>query len=703
MAEMDRRTFMAICSAVGGGLVSNTGHANRSPLSQNDYIPPEIFPKTQLVKSLTTAPLKDDITWDERTFFTCFQGLVNRKEPRIYFIRDEDDRHWLEFYKTRYGTGYEIIDDPYALTEMFAEELKGYVVYDTNMLDSANVATVLGSLEDAVPVSEELVARLQAAGLSEVDNLVGRWTNRYDAYRWALAELFPRCNPRLLAGACVDVPHWPSHSIWLRDYLIAHKIFTFDLSASLRDREDFKLLNQICEKAVSPGCVMGWRCMRNLEQEYVAVAAHHGLFVLCCLGTLNLSVHSAIAKPKRSFVQSHKKPTDIGEVQKKVYISFMNTDGDALWSMLRCQGGRFKDEEHGSFPYTWGFLPMAYDLMPGVAQYNYESLTENDYFAAPASGVAYTYPHLHPRPRDFLRLTRYYMEKTGLRTVYVTNWYRDHWWNEVDVPGFVTALREELPDCLGYVRGMSESAFEKHYIGGGPPYVFFGEGIHRNSDVYTTITDFANANPIRPLFIYCLVNHTVTLARMKEAIDRFPKEEYELVRLDELLLLIDKAFGKGLIPGDDLYPEKAGLKKLMTKEAHEQWPETRDAILAHSARSKLTAEEFRVQVKEPRLDPVLNRSATSLADTIAFDVVWDSMKLVRLALNLKGIYVNNKGKAVGDFADVFGDVDEAAVVPEIWEVWERWLEQPVSYEQACDMAHRLGLLTRALDKELEIT
>jgi hypothetical protein len=124
------------------------------------------------------------------------------------------------------------------------------------------------------------------------------------------------------------------------------------------------------------------------------------------------------------------------------------------------------------------------------------------------------------------------MQNTGLRAVHMTNWDDEHWWQEVDLPGFVKLLREELPDCLGYVRGLGESAFERHYIGGGPPYIFCGEGIHRDSDVYSTITDFVNANRNRPLFIFSLVNFNVSLKRMKEAIDRFPKDQYRLVRLD---------------------------------------------------------------------------------------------------------------------------------------------------------------------------
>lgn len=695
MNTFDRRTFLRYCSASGVSLLHNPQLARAFSSSQEEYQPPPIFPELPTPKSLVAAPLGDNMTWHERTFFTCFQGLVNRREPRIYLIDSSHDRDWLEYYKTKFGIQYEIIGNPYKLIQRFAHELSGYVVYDEEMLDSANVATVLGSLKNAVPVSQQLAVRLKQSGLEEIDNLRGRWGDRLDAYEWAAATLFPDCNERLIALLCVDVPHWPSNSFCLRDYLMAHKIFTFDLSSSLRDRKDFDLLHRICSKVLSPGGILGWHCARDNEHEFVAVASSYGLFVICSTSTTNLSVHTAIPRPDKPFVQAHRKPADV-KLENKVYISFMMTDGDSTSSMLAYVTGSFSDKLRGTFPYTWGILPSAYDFMPGVAQFYYENLTENDYLVAAPTGAAYTYPHFHPDARDFLRLSRYYMDEMGLRVVHMTNWDDEHWWQEVELPRFVPLLRQELPDCIGYVRGMGESAFERHYIGGGPPYIFCGEGIHRDSDVYSTITDFVNANTNRPLFIFSLVNFSVSMKRMKDAIDKFPKDEYELVRLDELLLLIDKAFAQGLVPEDDLYPEKAEIRKLIAMEARQAWTGTCESILSHSARAKLKPEDVVAQLR----DTAFKRSDTDPADLLAFDAVWDSMKLVKLALNMRGVYVNNKGKAVADFMEAFGDLKDARVVEELWSAWLQWRKRRVSYDSACDLAHRLGLLTTALDRKL---
>ena len=357
-------------------------------------------------------------------------------------------------------------------------------------------------------------------------------------------------------------------------------------------RADVELFHAVCEAIESPGCFLGWRCTRTTEHEMVALTARHGISALCCLDVRNLSVHSAIPRTETPFTQDHKTETDMGPVEKKVYVSIMNTDGDAVWSMLRAQADRFDEPDHGSMPYTWGFLPSAVDLTPGVARYNYERRLPNDYFAAPTSGAMYTYPLLHPDPRAYLRMTRHYMQRTGLRVAYIGNWDDDSWWQEIDAPEFTEVLREEFPEALGFVRGMGESAFEKHYLRGGAPVVFCGEGFHRDSDVFRTLSEFTAANSVRPLFLFLLANHGVTLSEIKAAFDRLPKEEYCFVRLDEFFALVRKADKEGLIQGGELYPDKSGLTVLLQEEARAAWPKIIEDIQAHALRAGQTEAAF---------------------------------------------------------------------------------------------------------------
>ncbi|NUM52161.1 MAG: hypothetical protein HUU46_00815 [Candidatus Hydrogenedentes bacterium] len=699
---MDRRSFLALCSLTGAHFAASSA----VPTEPNDeeYMAAfsRMFPPLPRIRSLLAAPLPMSTDWDVVVTLTSFQGLVNRREPRVYFVRDQTDRFWLDYYVDRYGISCTDVDDPHELILRFKDELSGYVLYDTEFLDTANVATVLAGIETLLPVSPEREAKFRDWGFIRKRNLAGRWKNRYQAYRWAHRELWPLCNKQLLGAACVDRPIWPSESVWLRDYLVAHRIFTFDLSASKRDRADRKLLQSFLASAEGPGCVMGWRCARCNEHEFVGLAARYDLAVLSATDVCNLTVHAAIPKRNEPFVQSHRSAADVGDVERKVYVSFMATDGDAMSSMLRLQAGRFNDPEHGQIPFAYGFLPVTCDLMPGVAAYNFERKTDNDYFLAPSSGAMYTYPYMMPHAREYLRATRQYMNRCGQKVAYMINWDDDYWWQEMELPEFLPMLREQLPGCIGFLRGQGESAFERQFFGNGAPYIFSGEGLHRDSDVYTTFRDFIDANPIRPLFIYCLSNHTITMGKTIAGLHTFADDSIRVVRMDEFLHLVRKAVDKGMVPADDFYPDKSKLRELLRQEALPQWPAAIDRIEEHANRASRPAEDFADGLNDPLVRIILNRSATPLPDIVAFTAIWDSMLLTKLALNLRGIYVNHKASAVEDFVRVFAAVEDAKLVRTLWSLWADWDFTRASYHQASAYANRLAVLASRIGKVMAI-
>jgi hypothetical protein len=687
---IDRRGFLGFCTGAGLSVVMPA-----AGWAEVEEAIPDVFPALPQPRKLLAVPMAPDLPLDERLLVTTLQGLVNRTRPRMYVVQDKIDAHWLEYYNDRYGITHDTMESLDRAIADFAPTTEGYIVYDDAMLDSANVATSMSGVWNVLPVSERLAPRMRDLGLKEYDNFVGRWKNRYEAYRWALEHVFPHCSPNLLGAVCVDLPHWPSDSNFHYDYLAAQRMFTFDLSARVRDREDVALFHEICERTTGPGCIMGWRCTRCPEHEFVALAARHNLGVLCCLSTRNLTVHASIPNADKPYRQKHRGPSEVRKVENKTYISFINTDGDATWSMLQGHSGRVLDPEYGTLPYTWGILPYAWDLMPGVLQFIYEKKTKNDYFVAASAGALYTYPHLLPDPRAYLRLTRHYMDKTGLNIPYFTNWDDDHWWQEVELPSFVELAREAMPDTLGFVRGMGESAFERDFLDGGAPYIYCGEGIHRDSDVYQTLKDFIDANSIRPLFICCINNHSVKLDEYTKAMKKL-SSDVELVNLDELMSMIQVAHTNGQVTGEDLYPEKTELKKLLQIEARAAWPSVRDGILDRAERARLSEQEFVRQKDDPVVSLILERSSTPPADIVAFDAVYDAMALTKAALNLKGIYVNEKAKGARDFLDVFGDLPDAGLIRELWELWLHWHETPMPYEKGAGYAIRTGELAKSI-------
>ena len=62
-----------------------------------------IFPVFKPVRALTVLDARP-YSWEEQFTLVCLQGLVNRKEPRIFLVfNDHDDRKWLEIYRKTYG------------------------------------------------------------------------------------------------------------------------------------------------------------------------------------------------------------------------------------------------------------------------------------------------------------------------------------------------------------------------------------------------------------------------------------------------------------------------------------------------------------------------------------------------------------------------------------------------------------------------
>jgi len=686
---MDRRDFFKCLAASAGVFTLNLNMHCQSTVSAYNTLPKGTMPR-----KLWAVKITDKMNWYEKTFLTCFQGLINRKQTLIYLLHSEQDEFWLKYYKEAFGVDYELFDNVNIVLNELKDQIAGYIVYDPIIPHSLNLAATLGSINNAVPISSDMENSILYLNLKKIDDLRGRWKDMYKAYEWALDNAMKQCNSRVMAQLCVHAPHWPSSTFANRDYTVAHKILSIDISSSERDKRDYELLRKIYN-AYQPGTlVLGWHCVRDKEHEAIALSSEFGHYGMCTLRTANLTVHSSIklqndvSLTKRSLKKNELK------VEDKVYIAYMTTDGDAAWFVQNLIHTDWANPLHGRFKYNWGFLPMAYDLMPGMVNYYSENMLANDFFVAGPSGATYTYPHLHPHPEYFLLLSKYYMEKCGLTTVHITNWHDRDWWQEVDLPKYHDLLCENLPNCIGYVRGMGESAFEKHYIAGGKPYIFCGEGIHKGSDIYQTMKDFIEACPNRPLFIYNLVNHTIPMDHIKKAMDRLPDGTIELVHLDELLLLIEKAFQEGKI-GEDLYPDKEGLQKILAQEARQAWPAFYQELL-----------DFKLQFQEGEKIYIEKISETQIGlehiDSgafLAFTTIWHAMKLVKLALESLGIYVNHKATATKDFMNKFGQLPDAAIMVDLQELWDKWHQKSVTFKEAQILADRMVKIAEHLNNQ----
>ena len=650
------------------------------------------FPFGSRPKQIFAVPV-DSLEYHTRILLTCLQGLVNRRETRIYLNASAREQFWLDYYQKELSCQVETVPHWQSLFTLFSSELKEYILYDPSWPHSLNLATMIGAIHNLLPVSRTLEDQVKSFLAPSPIDAIRPARDTYSAYQWALKEWRPKCHPDLMAQLCVHHPHWPTSTFTNRDYVIAHKIFCFDLSCSERDRIDYQRVGEIY-KAFSPGTiVMGWHCIRDTEHEAIALSSRFGHFGLCSLNTPNLTVHSSIRLPEGKTFHPPQKPGK--SLQDKTYIAFMDTDGDATWFMLDLALKDWRHPLHGKIRYNWGFLPLTYDLMPAIAKYYLENQLENDYFVAGPSGATYTYPHLHPDPAKFLQLSGEYLRKCGLTTVHITNWNDRDWWQEVDLPHFLSLLCRHLPDCVGYMRGMGESAFEPNYIDGCKPFIFCGEGIHVGSDVYQTMKDFMDANPNRPLFLFCLVNHTVPQDQIQSAVERFPEGQVELVHADELLQLIRQAYLQGKI-GSELYPAQDGNRKLLQKEARKAWPQCYKEIqeLARQIRQGETSYRQAIQ------NTPLGLERIALGDFLAFQCIGKCMELIKLTLETHGIYVNHKPTARKRFVAEFSRLKEMQTAVELDKLWQNWHQSTFSFLDAVRQAQSFIRLAEEINQLL---
>ena len=125
--------------------------------------------------------------------------------------------------------------------------------------------------------------------------------------------------------------------------------------------------------------------------------------------------------------QLTQKPIKFGSLDKKVYVSFLISDGDNfgmnLYAVIARQWGQAM---RGKVPIGWGVCPTQIELTPAAMRYWYRTATANDLFVA-MDGLGYIYPDSYGSGRadnpgqygEFLKWTGEFMRRTDQRHL----WY----------------------------------------------------------------------------------------------------------------------------------------------------------------------------------------------------------------------------------------------------------------------------------------
>jgi hypothetical protein len=369
-----------------------------------------------------------NLTREERTLLLCLQGIVNRKQPRIYLIFDDADRFWLSELQRQGATGDPItVYDPFSLITTFRDEIKGAVISDPNVYESACVGLSLAGAEDLLLATPELAARWN---LPIKEDLRGRFHGDADALHYLRTVVLPHLDPYLSCsldpvlygetGAIDQIVAARGSAFWVTGPKVQGRLPGADQAGEMAE------LRAMFAKLPLGTVVRGfWWHGDDVglgEGDGVALGSRFGKVTLVSDLINNLSVQSGVHTDRlRQKTRPAAPPLD----RTKVYLSFTMSDGDNLCTWREYFRRYFSDPVRGTFPIGWGMGPTLIDLAPTWARWYYEQATPNDEFLCDVSGVAYIYPpswatalaDRNGALRWFYGRTQEYLERMDMKTV----------------------------------------------------------------------------------------------------------------------------------------------------------------------------------------------------------------------------------------------------------------------------------------------
>lgn len=420
-----------------------TGRPKDLPYCSEPRPFPDLFPRSaEPAKELLVCDLRKERP-DVRIALLTLQGLVNRRQPRIYCLYTPVDQQWLDHMLRRGWIKGTKPATPPELLARFRDVVQGVIITDPALPASKNIATMLASVKGGLVTSATLARRF---GLPVVDDLRGRWSTSVDAYRWAFDNLWPQLNHHVIACS------WPNH-LGLHDYLVANKVFIFWLSGAIDGARsdaspdaEVRLMEELLGKMPANIPVLGYpwagRDIGIGEGPGVSLFAEFGKYLVGSIDATNLTVHSGI---RVASLRQRPAPPPPKLDPAKVYITWILSDGDNLPVLT---SGNFPqlwaDKTRGQFPIGWTISPAASMLIPDVADYYFSTETPNDVFLGAVSGVGYTYPDLYGKRYanrrrvydEFLAQTAQYLRRSDLRAQWIMNATR---------PETISRFAEQIP------------------------------------------------------------------------------------------------------------------------------------------------------------------------------------------------------------------------------------------------------------------
>ncbi len=394
------------------------------------------WPKGQALPIFATPAAPMDaievqaLTPDERITFSAMQGMVNRKQPRIFLLdagSGEGRDTWAKTPTMNLTFRSPLPREKrYDLAAKYAKEFSGLVLYDPAISPHyRNLAGTVAGLARALPVTPQVRDRLKDAGIDlkvTVDLTALKFTKPLEIYQHLLDTYWKRCEKRLIVSARPTDRGDLHHT---RDIAAAVGAAVVWLDPTIPEERDM-LRKFFGDMKAGEAIALGWY---TAERAGITTASEFGIGTLPADFFVSGSVYSGTDHQIR-IPAVPKMP----ELENKAYVALFISDGDNIQYNQHAMRQVWDRTEsiRGKFPLNWTIAPALVDIAPGMMNYYYGHSTQNDCFVTGPSGMGYMMPcntldepgapvgEFTKNPADmdgYTRLTETYLQRSGIRVI----------------------------------------------------------------------------------------------------------------------------------------------------------------------------------------------------------------------------------------------------------------------------------------------
>jgi PKD repeat protein len=416
------------------------------------------------------------------------QGVINRYTPEVFLDWADSlhmqDRGWQrsKFWLTQVAQHAEVIqlglnssDALNFFYQRYSSYFNGAVIYDPTVPDTINLATMLAGLENRIILAPEQIGLESIPYFEDIVDLrvlveQQGWDaseeGAYKLYKWVYENLWPSLEKRMIGVMSPGPPtsrtlpdqadvYYPL-GLAARDYMVALKLPVLYLDP--REDPQASLLSNFFEEASFLGIISGFFAAD--EPGLVDLASTYGHIVPAVtntngpFGNPDLTVLSAL----RPEIIKYDSKIDLDRIFSTLgddpVITSWCSDGDAIM-MLTDLGWRWEQywDEYPDLSYSVSINPTVIDLAPVIWNYyTQENSARVRGLVTGVSGAGYITPHYMSDEQlsAYLERTKWYMNQTGLRTVWRWRPWIDDIGYERLITDFDLKYYESLKD-VGYL------------------------------------------------------------------------------------------------------------------------------------------------------------------------------------------------------------------------------------------------------------